>query len=365
MEHPHIEVLQSDGVHKYVEALLGTRVYLVGGCVRDELLGRQTKDWDFTTGLHVEEIESRVKAAGRHAYVTGKRFGTIGFKTPDGLHDVEVTTFRSDEYEFGSRKPVVTFGSSIVEDLGRRDFTFNAIAKRTDGKIIDPYDGIQDLNDGVVRAVGNARTRFKEDPLRMMRAARFAAVLDMEIEDATFAAMERYAHRILTISRERVVSELDKILMSPNPSVGLRILADSRILNFILPELSIQVGFDQNSKYHSLELWEHTLAVVNGVPEDLMIRWAALLHDVAKPMTRKLNMKTGFHNYVKHDMLGGVMAVDICKRLKMSTDRIVTIGALVTDHLDDDSPLKEADDAAKAVPFFSVGKGIPIITGEV
>jgi putative nucleotidyltransferase with HDIG domain len=194
----------------------------------------------------------------------------------------------------------------------------------------------------------------------------------MTVDPAVEKSMMDRSHRILMPKIERSLTELDKLLLEPDPTPGLSLLARTRILNFVLPEIAIQVGFDQNSKYHSLELWEHTLRVVSGItrerPEHLRddffgmllagdqfytdeefldLRWAALLHDIAKPQTQKLNTKTGYYNYVKHDMLGAHMADALCRRLRMSNDRRQRVVALVESHLLDSSPLKAADDAAK------------------
>lgn len=334
-------------LHRYVEEVLGARAYLVGGSVRDELLGVPCDDWDFTTPLLPDEIEQAVRQAGRKPILTGKRHGTIMFKTPDGKHKIEVTSHRTETYEEGSRQPIAKFGCSLNEDLTRRDFTFNAIARRSDGRVIDPHLGRQHLKDRILMTPDRPKKTFNEDPIRMLRAARFVARYNMNVELSTFNAMKDRAHRILMPKIERVTTELDKLLLEPVCFGGLQLLADTRVLNFILPELAIQVGYDQNSKYHEYPLWIHTLRVVEGVPADLELRWAALLHDVAKPFVARVNEKTGFTNYVKHDMLGARMADDICRRLKMSNDRREAISSLVESHLLDSSPLKAADNAAK------------------
>lgn len=195
--------------------------YLVGGSVRDKLLGREPHDYDFATPMLPDDIESKVKEAGKRAFITGKRFGTIGFK-----HDgdfVEVTTFRSERYG-KTRKPEVEFVTSINEDLSRRDFTINAIALRGT-KYIDPFDGRKDLEDRIIKAVGNPSERFNEDPLRMLRAARFASQLGFTIESKTLASIKKNAHKILGVSRERWIQELDKLLLGDHVANGLRVLA--------------------------------------------------------------------------------------------------------------------------------------------
>lgn len=330
---------------KLVEEVVSP-VYAVGGAVRDELMGRTPKDYDFATPLTPDEIEEAVRAYGRRPYLVGKRFGTIGFKMNGQL--VEVTTFRNEKYEKGSRKPKVEFVKDITADLNRRDFTINSIARRND-RYIDPSGGRLDILRKIVRATGHPKTRFKEDPLRMLRAARFASELGFEIDNNTEGYASKLSHKILSVSRERWVMEMDKLLVSDKPSTGLDFLARTRLLNYMVPELSIQVAYDQNSSFHGLELWEHTLKVVDGVSNDVELRWAALLHDVAKPFVRTENKKSGYHNYVKHDLLGAELVEKTGLYLKWSTKRRENVIELVFNHLREDSPLKAADDAAKKV----------------
>ena len=316
--------------------------YLVGGPVRDTLLGRKPKDFDFASPLVPDEIEQHVKAAGKRAYITGKRFGTVGF-TVNGQF-VEVTTFRSETYG-KTRKPEVEFVGSINEDLSRRDFTINAIAQRK-GKLIDPFDGQEDLSSRVIRAVGNPSVRFNEDPLRMLRAARFVAQLDFSIEEKTLASIRKNAHKVMNVSKERWIQELDKLLIADNATKGLQVLADSDLLKFVLPELRLQVGYDQNSDWHDLTLWEHTLHTVDKTKADITLRWAALLHDVGKPFVRTENIR-GRSNYVFHDTVGTELIYGVGKRLKWSNERLHAVSELVKHHLEDDSPLREADNSSK------------------
>ena len=180
-----------------------------------------------------------------------------------------------------------------------------------------------------------------------MRAARFASQLDFDIEFNTFEKMIERAHFILTISKERVMDELDKILLSPNPTIGLDILMQTGVISYIIPELSLQNNYDQNSSYHSFDLWTHTLKTVEGVDSDINLRWAALLHDVAKPFVRSENKKTGYSNYVKHDILGCDMVQRIAIHLKWSKERRDAVRDMVLNHGLDSCPIKKADDAAK------------------
>lgn len=319
-------------------------VYLVGGSVRDVVMGRPCYDYDFTTPVDPDRIEELVREVGRRPYLLGKRFGTVGFKVAG--HLVEVTTFRAETYEGDSRQPSVEFLAKLEGDLGRRDFTMNALALHDGRAIIDLFGGRADIEARIIRAVGNPRERIKEDPLRMLRAARFASQLGFAVEPETVSAMERYAHHILHVARERWVTELDKLLVGDDVAAGLNLLAETHLLRYLLPELALQVGYDQNSHYHDRTLWEHTVAVVTATPPDITLRWAALLHDVAKPFVR--TEKSDRSTYVKHDVLGAEIAERTGLYLKWSTARRREVRELVRDHMLDTSPLKQADDAAKA-----------------
>jgi len=329
-------------VHSAVESVISP-VFLVGGSVRDELMGRDCDDYDFATPLDPDRIEQLVRAAGRRPYLVGKKFGTVGFKI-EGCK-VEVTTFRAESYVDDTRRPQVEFLTDLSDDLSRRDFTINAMA-RDDKMVIDPFGGRADIEARIVRAVGNPRERFKEDPLRMLRAARFASQLGFTVEPATVEAMQRYAHRILNVARERWVAELDKLLVGDDAAPALELLARAHLLRFMLPELSLQIGYDQNSVYHDRTLFEHTVAVVAATPPDVTLRWAALLHDIAKPYVRA--EKPDRSTYVKHDLLGAEMVERTALYLKWSKARSEAVRELVRDHMLATSLLKTADDSAKA-----------------
>lgn len=325
-----------------VTAVVGP-VYLVGGSVRDLLMDRVCDDFDFATPLQPEEVEERVRAAGRRPYLIGKNYGTVAFKIEG--RTVEITTFRAETYTPGSRRPRVEYLAELDEDLARRDFTINAIALHGD-EFVDPCDGRRDIEARLVRAVGNARSRFKEDPLRMLRAARFASQLAFTVEEGTVEAMRHGAHRILSVARERWVAELDKLLVGPGVAPAMRLLADTGLMPYLLPELQLQVGYDQNSPWHDRTLFEHTLSVVEATPPDVTLRWAALLHDIAKPYLRA--EKQGRSRYAHHDRLGAEIVERTALYLKWPTARRETVRELVAHHMDADSPLKSADDSAKA-----------------
>lgn len=357
-------------LEKVTEMLKPHPVYLVGGAVRDYLMGDEPKDYDFCTPLEPDEIEKIVKANGRRAYLTGKRFGTIGFKVEiDGkFHMVEVTTFRAEEYATKNRKPKVKYVKSITEDLSRRDFTINAMAIRlTKGhlRIIDPFCGQEDLEHRFIRAVGNPKQRFKEDPLRILRAVRFASRFNFEIEEATYKKMQKMAIHILDISKERWMMELDAILQSENVERGLMDLWKSNLFKFMIPELELQSSYDQNSAYHPWNLDVHTIKVVEAVrkgTDDLNMLWAGLLHDIAKPFVRtdkEMDLGPGEYkmpirqrpiksNYIGHQTLGAEMVDRIATNFKWSNERREEVTSLVRNHLKEDCPLRKYDNEGKS-----------------
>jgi len=330
-----------DQVIDIVERILDP-VYLVGGSVRDSIMHKSSPDFDFTSPLLPDDIEQRVKEAGYRTYLVGKRFGTIGF-TIDG-QGIEVTTHRFEKYLPGNRKPKVEYVTELEQDLSRRDFTINAMALRK-GELFDPFKGQLDIEKKIIRTVGKAIDRFQEDPLRMLRAARFAAQLQFTLDSETAEALAKQNYHILSVSKERWVQELDALLLSDKPSRGLEVLASSRLLNFILPELSLQVGYDQNSPYHQFELWEHTKKVVDKCPQDIVTRWTALLHDVGKPFTR--TQKPGRSNYIYHDLVGKEIAWKIGSYLHFSNERLEAVSQMVGEHMKSDSPLRLYDNESK------------------
>ena len=330
-------------------------VYAVGGCVRDHIRGKKPKDYDFATPATPDQIEELVRKAGRKPFLVGKRFGTIGCKVlvNEVWHEVEITTFRSESYEEGNRKPNVEFVSDIVADLSRRDFTINAMALRVVKnrlKLIDPFGGEEDIKNGILKCVGFPKQRFKEDPLRILRAIRFATKYNMQIEAKTSEKLAHCVPRLLDISKERWMLELDQILLLPLVARGLMYLWDYKVFNWLIPELSLQKDFDQNNPNHSFPLHVHTSLVVEKTPEDINMRWAALLHDIAKPFTQTYKVDTNGTNrcnYISHEILGGEMAKRIALHLKWSNERTDTVTELVRNHMNEDSPLREYDNASK------------------
>jgi tRNA nucleotidyltransferase (CCA-adding enzyme) len=248
-------------LHKIISPL-----YQVGGSVRDELLNRTARDYDFATPLLPDDIESRIRTAGKRPYLVGKRYGTVGIKLHDKL--VEITTFRSDKYVSGSRLPKVSFVPSIVEDLARRDLTINAMA-RTDEGLIDPFGGALDIKARLIRCVGSPGERFSEDPLRMLRCVRFVADLGFEIEAETARSIDTHGALIISVSEQRIASELDKLLISDHWIRGLFILDECHLLRYVLPELHNSI----NHQYLSVA----TTVFPSEAEPNLADRWAILL----------------------------------------------------------------------------------------
>lgn len=304
-------------IHRAVQEVFGNeQVYSVGGCVRDTLLGHTPKDYDFCTQLDPDKIEALIKKAGRRAYLTGKRWGTLGFKVEvDGKwHFIEVTTFRKEQYQPGSRKPEVEFVSDLKEDLSRRDFTVNAIAY--DGKTyIDPFSGRIDLLAKKIKAVGKSKDRFREDPLRMLRAARFAAQLGFEVDPNMIGITRQMSPLILGISRERWVNELDKLLVCESFEEGLLVLQQSYLMKYIIPELWLH--------FKSPQFMSDTFKQIKQCDKNPDERWAALLSDVGKVFVA--NYENAIDDYASmfngHRPIGKEIATGICLRLKFSNQR--------------------------------------------
>lgn len=341
-------------------------VYAVGGCVRDFILGIEPKDYDFTTIATPDQIEKCIKSKSMRAFLTGKRFGTIGCKVKieEKYYPIEITTFRTERYEPGNRKPEVNFVSSITEDLSRRDFTINSIAIRLVNnklKIIDPFKGREDLKKELIRCVGNPKTRFKEDPLRILRAVRFATRFKYEIEEDTYKKMQQMAIHILDISKERWMQELDKILLSQNIKWGLPLLWDTNLFKYMIPELNLQLDYNQNSQYHNFKLHIHTIRVVDEIrkeTDDLNMLWAGLLHDCGKIFTKTENKK-GYSNYIGHEKIGAELVDKYAKYLKWSNERHEKVRYLVLNHLNDDCPLRKYDNIGKTKQEKSEKEGCP------
>jgi putative nucleotidyltransferase with HDIG domain len=309
---------------------------VVGGTVRDRLLGRKAGDWDLATALPPESVLARARAAGVRAIPTGLQHGTVTL-VEDG-RTFEITTFRGDgAYLDGRRPESVTLGVPLEEDLARRDFTINAMAvpaaevDRDDWRevLVDPHGGRRDLEAGVIRAVGDPLTRFGEDGLRCLRACRFQAQLDFAIDPDTLAAIPARLEVAGKVAVERVLVELTKLLCGRAPQRGLAAMAGTGLLDLWLPELRPMIGCTQNH-YHRYPVWEHVLEVTRRAPAEPDLRWAALLHDLGKPAARTVDAK-GVH-FVGHEAISVAMSEALLGRLRASHALIRQVAALVRHH---------------------------------
>ncbi|MBK8252668.1 MAG: CCA tRNA nucleotidyltransferase [Polyangiaceae bacterium] len=308
----------------------GKRGWIVGGCVRDLLRGKEAKDWDIATDARPEEVVRMF----RKVIPTGIQHGTVTVVISG--HHYEVTTLRGDGvYTDGRRPDKVELIDDIERDLARRDFTFNAIAiDPVDGHIIDPFGGEKDLNAKVVRAVGNADERFVEDGLRVLRAARFAATLECTIDPVTEAAMahERSLQTFRKVSAERIRDEWMKTMLAHRPSVAFEAMRRTTILHIVCPELAESIGCEQN-KWHAFDVWGHAMACLDACKPQPVLRMAALFHDIAKPRTRAFSDKTNDFTFYEHERIGAEMAEPILLRLRFSKDERAKICGLIRHHL--------------------------------
>lgn len=326
----------------------GHELALVGGPVRDAFLGRLSADLDFTTSATPDETEAILARWGDAHWDIGREFGTIGARrfARAGAADVvvEVTTYRTDAYDPASRKPEVVFGDTLEGDLSRRDFTVNSMAVRVPSlAFVDPFDGLADLARGLLRTPVDPRQSFDDDPLRMMRAARFAAQLDFVVDDDARAAVVDMAERIAIVSAERVRDELVKLLVSANPRAGLEVLVDTGLAEHVLPELpALRLEIDEHHRHkdvyqHSLTVLEKAIALETGadgpVPRpDLVLRLAALLHDIGKPRTRRFEDGGGvsFHH---HEVVGAKLVAKRLKELRFDKATVQAVSRLTELHL--------------------------------
>ena len=307
----------------------GYEAYAVGGCVRDSLLGRMPQDWDITTSARPEQV----KALFRHTIDTGIQHGTVTVMLDH--EGFEVTTYRIDgEYEDARHPKEVAFTANLLEDLKRRDFTINAMAYNEVTGLVDAFDGIGDLERGVIRCVGNAMERFSEDALRMLRAVRFAAQLGFSIERETQEAIAGLAGNIKKVSAERIQVELIKLLTSPNPG-ELKVAYRTGLTAVFLPEFDMMMETPQNNPHHCYSVGEHTLKAIEAVPADKVLRLTMLLHDIAKPACKTTDKK-GVDHFYGHPARGSEMARGILRRLKFDNDTTDRVCRLV--HWHDDNP---------------------------
>ncbi len=329
----------------------GFRLYLVGGSVRDAILDQLpaplerdaeivgddldpviVADFDFTTDAPPDAVEAMVSPLAEAIWLVGKRFGTVSARV-NGF-TLEITTHRGESYSDESRKPEVVISTSLDADLVRRDFRINAMAveftRRREVEVIDKFGGLADIAARILRTPGTPEDSFSDDPLRMMRAARFAARLDFELAPEVRSAMADMAHRLEIVSRERIRDEFDRLITASRPSIGLRILVDTGLADQFLPELPA-LALEQDPIHHHKDVLEHTYSVVDSTHPDLILRLAALFHDVGKPATRKFDQSgVSFHN---HDKVGSKMTKKRMRELKYSSAMVTAVSRLVYLHL--------------------------------
>ena len=326
----------SDGAKFCIDALeaRGFEAYVVGGCVRDAVLGIVPSDFDIATNALPTQTEDVFASLGSETYDAGKKHGTISvlFKENPQTEVVEITTYRSDGEYVDSRHPEnVQFLSTIEEDLARRDFTMNAIAYNPRIGLVDPYGGMSDIQARVIRCVGDPRKRLSEDALRSLRACRFKSQLGFSIESATWQSAVALKSNILAISSERVTTEIDKMLRGENVLDALLECAD--VLEVVLPEITACRGFDQHTKYHAYDVWEHIAHVVQSVKNTQLLRWAALCHDLGKPSTYFMDERGAGHFY-GHEVQGKRIATEMMKRFTLRNQMKDQLIKLVERHND-------------------------------
>ncbi|WP_328582799.1 CCA tRNA nucleotidyltransferase [Streptomyces sp. NBC_00370] len=329
-----VSPVADDLARRFQEA--GFSLALVGGSVRDALLGRLGNDLDFTTDARPDDVLKIVRPWADSVWEVGIAFGTVGCQKNG--YQIEVTTYRSEAYDRTSRKPEVSYGDSIEQDLVRRDFTVNAMAVALPQKeFIDPHGGLEDLSARVLRTPGTPEESFSDDPLRMLRAARFAAQLDFEVAPEVVAAMKAMSDRIEIVSAERVRDELNKLLLSAQPRKGLALLVDTGLADRVLPELpALRLESDEHHRHK--DVYEHSLTVLEQAIDleedgpDLVLRLAALLHDIGKPRTRRFESdgRVSFHH---HEMVGAKLTKKRMTALKYSNEMVRDVSRLVELHL--------------------------------
>lgn len=321
----------------------GFEAYIVGGCVRDMLMDKDPKDWDITTDAVPEKIldifpESFYENSFGTVGIKVDPFVKNGFLDKERKHDVvEVTTYRIESVYSDKRRPdEVRFAKTLAEDLGRRDFTMNAVALKLkkegrDFEIVDLFGGQDDIADKVIRAVGDPQERFGEDALRMIRAIRFHAQLGFEIEKETFEAIKKKAQLVSCVALERIRDEFVKIILSDNPAEGVDMMREAGILKYVLPELERGVGISQN-RHHIHTIYKHSVLALKHCPSSkLEVRLAALLHDIAKPQTKR--GEGPYATFYNHDHVGARLAREILKRLRFSKEVIDKVSLLVDNHM--------------------------------
>jgi poly(A) polymerase len=334
-EHPVVRTLAT----AFSDA--GFDLAVVGGPVRDALLGRPTHDLDFTTNASPDEILTIMKPISTAQWDIGRAFGTIGARVQ--REQVEITTYRADSYDGVTRKPTVEFGDSIEGDLVRRDFTVNSMALQVPSvKLVDPTGGVEDLVAGILRTPADPRISFGDDPLRMLRAARFSAQLGFRVDDATADAITELRETLKIVSPERIQSELVRLMQTDDPVRGVRVLVETGLIEEFLPEVSA-LRLEVDEHHHHKDVYEHSLTVLSqaialeharhpGAEPDVALRLASLLHDIGKPRTRKLE-DGGAVTFHHHDVVGSRMARKRLQALRFDTATTDAVATLIELHL--------------------------------
>lgn len=312
-------------------------VFLVGGSVRDLLMGKRVNDYDLTTNARPEEIEEIFK--DYKTIDVGKKYGTIILIYKG--EEIEITTYRTDSiYKDGRRPESVEFSKSLEEDLERRDFTVNAIAYNPSQGILEYHGGLKDIEDKIIRAVGNPELRFAEDHLRIMRAVRFSGQLNFKIEAATYKACRANRSKLKKISSERIRDEIFKIMLADKPSLAIRKMEELEILEIVLPELIASIGFNQKNPYHEKDIYNHILCVVDKTPKKLHLRLAGLFHDIAKPDCFSLD-EEGIGHFYGHDKLSANIARQVLRRWNSPKKLVDKVAILVENHMDQEIELTD------------------------
>ncbi|OHW62685.1 CCA-adding enzyme [Andreesenia angusta] len=308
----------------------GHEAYVVGGAIRDALLGRTPKDWDIGTSAKPEEVIEAYSGKFR-TFEKGIEHGTVGAIVDH--RDYEITTFRIDKEYLDNRRPSeVEFTSSLVEDLKRRDYTINAMAYGLRTGLVDIFGGREDMAKKTVRAVGDPYERFEEDALRVLRGIRLARELNFHVEKETFDAMIEKGHLVEKISHDRIRQEFTRIIMTDRPSIGMGYLKEIEVLKYIVPELEICIGFDQKNPYHTKDVYGHIMDVLDRTPSVLELRLAALFHDIGKPECFHLDYH-GVGHFYGHEKVSESLAVHIMRRLNYSKYTVKKVATLVRYHM--------------------------------
>ena len=306
----------------------GGEGFLVGGCLRDSLLNKKVKDYDFTTNLDYDKLKKIF--SDFPVKEIGKAFGIISVNING--ENFEIAKYRKDVESKNHYETKVEFVNNITEDLGRRDFTINAFAYNHEKGFIDLYDGKKDLENKKIKFIGEAKERILEDALRILRAFRFASVLDFSIEENSKKAISETCETLKTISKERIGMEFNKILLGKNSIEVLNEMKDTGVLEIIIPEMKEIYNFDQCNPHHDKKLWEHTIEVIKKVPNVLELKYAALLHDLAKPLTQTFD-ENGIAHYYNHDKEGSLLSKKILKNLKQNNKTIENVSILIENHM--------------------------------